>query len=129
VSDLASDVGRRIKSLRLKRGFSQHELATAVGVSHSALGQIERGENKGLTYQLLDRIAHAIGAEPADLFNFPWHMEDRIPERHVARELIRLTPSEDLHDVIKALSRFVTLDKAMDLVDQQLLRRAAGVDE
>lgn len=108
--------------------MSQTELAQAVGVTHSAIGQIERGLNKGLTYELFDNIAHVLGVEPADLFTFPWDVKDRTPWRHVARELIRLTRSEDINTVIKTLMGFVRADKAIEFVGQELLRRAVGHD-
>jgi transcriptional regulator with XRE-family HTH domain len=54
--------GLGIRALRMRRGWSQAELATAAGLSQSAISRVERGEADHLTVQTLDRVAGAIGA-------------------------------------------------------------------
>lgn len=39
-------LGRRIREERLKRNLTQEQLAEAIEISNSYMGQIERGERK-----------------------------------------------------------------------------------
>jgi transcriptional regulator with XRE-family HTH domain len=47
---VAKEMGRRLKSLRLRRNFSQKEVATATGISVNAVQTAERGGSKLITY-------------------------------------------------------------------------------
>jgi transcriptional regulator with XRE-family HTH domain len=116
MSKLAEDVGARIVKLRQAAGYSQRDLADRVGgVTHNAIGYIERGTNTAVTYDLLDGIARVLDVEPVDLFNSPWS-EQGIPWRHVAREQVRLTPSKDLTKLVNMLERFASVPLA-DLLE------------
>ena len=53
-------VGRRIKELRQKRGWSQEKLAEEAGLHRTYIGQVERGE-KCIGVVNLFRIAEALG--------------------------------------------------------------------
>ena len=62
-------VGRRIRSLRQARGFTQQELGERAELSYKYLGAVERGkENPSLL--VLERIATGLGVELLDIFNF-----------------------------------------------------------
>ncbi len=54
--------GLGIRALRRRRGWTQAELATAAGLSQSAISRVERGVADRLTVRSLDRVAGAIGA-------------------------------------------------------------------
>lgn len=59
--------GERVRSLRLKAGLSQEELADLIGIHRTYIGGVERGErNLGLMNVL--RIADALNIAPAALF-------------------------------------------------------------
>lgn len=55
-----------IKEWRKFRGHTQEELAEIVGVTHSALGQLERGV-VNYTQPMLEALASALYCAPADL--------------------------------------------------------------
>lgn len=62
-------LGQRIRELRLKSGLTQQELAEMIGVeSPSYVSKIECG-NTSPSYELLARIAKAVGVETKDLFD------------------------------------------------------------
>ena len=44
VSDLAHELGRRIRTARIRRKISQHDLAGRTGLSRSFIQALERGE-------------------------------------------------------------------------------------
>lgn len=58
----------RIADLRKKRGWSQQQLADAVGSSNQHIGKLENGKRQ-LTLQWIDRISKALDVPPADLIN------------------------------------------------------------
>lgn len=47
--------------LRTKRGWSQQDLAEAVGIHRNTVGRIERGERKGIKLEVFEKIASALG--------------------------------------------------------------------
>ncbi|TQV85270.1 helix-turn-helix transcriptional regulator [Exilibacterium tricleocarpae] len=60
-------LGRRIKHLRLEKGYKQKRLAEHIGIDRSYIGGVERGErNPGIVN--LVRIAMALEVEVGDLF-------------------------------------------------------------
>jgi transcriptional regulator with XRE-family HTH domain len=56
---LAESIGRNLRSLRVRRGFSLERLAKASGVSRAMLGQIELGKSVP-TISLMWRVAKAL---------------------------------------------------------------------
>jgi transcriptional regulator with XRE-family HTH domain len=64
----AKNFGRRIKELRVLRGWSQEELATEADISKNYIGEIERGENN-VSMHYIARLAHAFDLSLADLFS------------------------------------------------------------
>lgn len=59
--------GERVRALRIKRGFSQEELASVAGIHRTYIGGIERGE-RNLSLRSIVRLADALGVHPRDLF-------------------------------------------------------------
>jgi transcriptional regulator with XRE-family HTH domain len=58
----------RIAELRLRRRWSQPELAERVGAHWVTISKLERGQMQ-LTHDWMDRLAHALGVEPAELIS------------------------------------------------------------
>ena len=69
----AKDVGERIRLVRRERGWTQDELAVAVGVSRSAVAQWETGRSGQLSANL-SRIAGALGTG----VEFLLHGDDKV---------------------------------------------------
>lgn len=61
--------GPRLRYLRLKRGFSQEELADASGLDRTYIGGIERSERNPSLKNIV-RIAEALSVEPQVLFQY-----------------------------------------------------------
>lgn len=51
---------------RVRQGISQELLAERAGVHRTYVGMLERGE-KNVTIYNIERIAHALGVDPASL--------------------------------------------------------------
>jgi transcriptional regulator with XRE-family HTH domain len=59
-ADLALSIGRNLRRLRVKQGYSLERLANVSGVSRAMLGQIELGKSVP-TISLLWKVAKALG--------------------------------------------------------------------
>jgi transcriptional regulator with XRE-family HTH domain len=60
-------LGKRIRQLRLKKGWTQEELAERTNRHWTYIGGIERGE-RNITLQVIADIARALGVEIQALF-------------------------------------------------------------
>jgi transcriptional regulator with XRE-family HTH domain len=67
VHDLASILGKRIRALRGKKGFSQESFADHCGLHRTYMGGIERGEHN-LTIPAALTIANGLGITLSELF-------------------------------------------------------------
>lgn len=63
----AKKFGRRLRDLRLSRGWSQEELATEAGISKNYVGEIERGENN-VSIHYIARLADALKMSLGEMF-------------------------------------------------------------
>lgn len=60
------DIGNRIKSYRINKGFSQKELASLIGVDISFICKVEKNE-KSLTIEKLQLISNVLEINIDDL--------------------------------------------------------------
>jgi transcriptional regulator with XRE-family HTH domain len=65
-SSVGVRVGYRIKHHRKQKKLTQEKLAWEIGITSSYMGQLERG-GRGITVEMLVRIARALNVPPADL--------------------------------------------------------------
>src|SRR5687767_6983223 len=92
-------VGARIRALREGRGLSQRDLASAAGVSHTTLSQIERGEASP-TLAVAGRIASGLGLSLSRLLRLDEgafvsivRRGDRRPRKRGAHRWEEMTPA------------------------------------
>ena len=60
------EVGRRIRALRVRQGFSQTVLGQAIGVTFQQIQKYERGANR-LAHNKLAAIASALGCSVSEI--------------------------------------------------------------
>ena len=66
VANIKAEVGRRLRDLREKKGWSQEQLGFRADLHRNYVGGIERGErNVGL--KTIAKLATALGIRPRDL--------------------------------------------------------------
>lgn len=68
MSDIAIQLGQRIRALRRERGISQEELSFKAGISAAHLGQIERAVKKP-TVETIGKLAAALEVPVTALFS------------------------------------------------------------
>ena len=61
--------GNRVREERLKRGFSQENLASLAKVHRTYIGMIERAE-KNITLENIEKVASALNIPIKDLLDF-----------------------------------------------------------
>lgn len=64
-NDYRSTIGKKVNQERLKRGWTQEELAEKIDMNTSFVGQIERGL-KAASFDTLERLSHIFGMEVVD---------------------------------------------------------------
>lgn len=81
-------IGKAIKTLRDKKGFSQSELADRIGLTQTSLSQIETGA-KNPSEKSLEKIAQALDSSVAFIKLASVDIETDVPEdqREVFNEL------------------------------------------
>lgn len=66
---LQQKLGKKIKTLRADKGFTQDKLGEITGLDRSYISDIERGvRNPGL--KNIEKLAKALGVKISDLTNF-----------------------------------------------------------
>jgi transcriptional regulator with XRE-family HTH domain len=68
VQDVLVALGKRIRELRLERGYSQESFADACGVHRTFMGTVERGESN-LSFSNLVKISAALGITLSQLLS------------------------------------------------------------
>jgi transcriptional regulator with XRE-family HTH domain len=72
-------IGKKIKELRLKKGESLQKVADSVGVSKAHIWDMERGESKNPSLELLKNIADHFNVTVAYLADETAMPEDAVP--------------------------------------------------
>jgi ribosome-binding protein aMBF1 (putative translation factor) len=67
MQEVQKRLGKRVASLRRKKGFSQEEFAHECGFHRSYMGAVERGE-KNITIAMIAKIAKALNMTLTELF-------------------------------------------------------------
>ena len=57
---IINEIGRRLKSIRLRKNMTQKEVAVATGLSLNAVQTAEKGTSKMMTYVKILRVLNAL---------------------------------------------------------------------
>jgi transcriptional regulator with XRE-family HTH domain len=68
VQDILGVLGKRIRELRLKRGYSQEAFADLCGVHRTFMGTVERGESN-ISFSNLVKISTALGVTLSEMLS------------------------------------------------------------
>jgi transcriptional regulator with XRE-family HTH domain len=65
------EFGKRLRSLRKEKGYTQIQLAERAGITFSQIGRIERGL-QNTTLSTIGTLAKALEISPKTLLDFPF---------------------------------------------------------
>lgn len=85
---IKSELGQKIRRMRLKRNLTQEELAEKVDINQRTLSGIELGENF-VTAETLDKLVEALGTTFEELFATNHYKETPILVREIT-EIVRI---------------------------------------
>jgi XRE family transcriptional regulator, regulator of sulfur utilization len=95
-------LGRRIRSLRTMKGWTQQELGEYADVNYKFVGAIERGQQNP-SFAVLVKIAAALGVELQELFRFEQDTMDRKDVEDQINAIIQSLPDADLGRMLSVL--------------------------
>lgn len=107
---IKSELGQKIRRMRLKRNLTQEELAEKVDINQRTLSGIELGENF-VTAETLDKLVEALGTTFEELFATNHYREIPILVREISKILQQLSEEgerrklEILYNVSKSLMK------------------------
>lgn len=113
-------LGRNIRKARLKKGWTQKQLAEAIGVKHNSISDWENGKSKPYA-DTLELIMGALDVDANTLLG--WNDPERIKEdaEELADKIINNPKIKEILPLIEKLS-----DKDMELVKQFIERLIEG---
>ncbi len=93
---IKSELGQKIRKMRLKRNLTQEILAEKVDISQRTLSGIETGENF-VTAETLDKLVDALGTTFEELFATNHYKEVPILAREISSIVETLSNDADRH--------------------------------
>ena len=88
-------LGRRIRSLRTAKEWTQEKLGAEADISYKFLGEIERGQQNP-SFNSLVKIAAALKVNLPELFRFEQETLDKDAIEGIIGQIVKTLPDEDL---------------------------------
>ena len=84
-------LGKSIKEIRLKNGYTQEKLAELAGIEIPSLSNIENGKNYP-SHETLEKLSNALNVRPFELFLFEYYGN----KESIIDEMTRKMKDDDL---------------------------------
>ena len=101
---IKKELGKKIKSTRLKRGFTQEKLAEMADISQKALSSIETGENF-VTAETLDKLLAALEITTEEMFAVNKFMDSVELIKKINENISYLSDDSDRLEIIYNLTK------------------------
>lgn len=102
-----SEMGRRIKALRIAKGLTQEQLGDLVGLQKSAIAKYENGKTENMKRSVIQAMAKALGVSPSYLMGFeedaPYYVDPEAAE--LAVEIANRADLRILFDATRDISK------------------------
>jgi transcriptional regulator with XRE-family HTH domain len=95
-------IGRRIRTLRAMKGWTQQELGNKADINYKFLGEIERGKQNP-SFNSLIKIVEALEVELPEFFRFEQEIIDRKAVETRINEIIKAIPDDALRQILLIL--------------------------
>ncbi len=102
-----SEMGRRIRELRLDAGLTQEQLGDMVGLQKSAIAKYENGKTENMKRSVIQKMAEVLGVSPSYLMGFeddaPYYIDPAAAE--LAKEIANRDDLRILFDATRDISK------------------------
>jgi transcriptional regulator with XRE-family HTH domain len=88
-------LGRRIRTLRTNKKWTQQNLGDAADINYKFLGEIERGRQNP-SFTILEKIAAALGVDLHELFRFEHEVQNRKDVEARMAKILKIMSEDDL---------------------------------
>ena len=95
-------LGKRIRSLRIARSWTQQDLGEIAGISYKFLGEIERGK-QNFSFSILTKISKALNIELIELFRFSHEIPSRKELENEVRSIVKDLADDELRQILLLL--------------------------
>jgi len=103
-------LGKRIRSLRLSKGWTQQELGEKADISYKFLGEIERGKQNP-SFVMLVKIADAFKIELIELCRFTHEISSRNELEKEITRIIENSSDDELRQYVLLLRALFPFDQ------------------
>jgi len=101
-----SEMGNRIRDLRIAAGLTQEQLGEKVGLQKSAIAKYENGKTENMKRSVIKKMAEVLGVSPAYLMGFeddaPYYIDPEAAE--LAKEIANRNDLRILFDATRDIS-------------------------
>lgn len=102
-----SEMGRRIRELRIAAGLTQEQLGELVGLQKSAVAKYENGKTENMKRNVIQSMAKVLGVSPSYLMGFeddtPYYIDPEAAE--LAKEIANRSDLRILFDATRNISK------------------------
>lgn len=91
-------LGKRIRSLRVARGWTQQNLGEKAGISYKFIGEIERGKQNP-SFSILAKISEALNIDLKELFRFSHEILSRKELENEVKRIIKDMTDDELRHI------------------------------
>ena len=95
-------LGRRIRTLRTAKGFTQQELGHQADVDYKFIGEIERG-NMNPSFKVLVKISRVLDIEFPEILRFEQEISDPNELQQRIKQIVGTLSVEKLQNVLMLL--------------------------
>lgn len=92
-------LGKRIRSLRVARGWTQQDLGEKAGISYKFIGEIERGKQNP-SFSILAKISDALDIELKELFRFSNEIPTRKELEKEVERILKIMTDDELRHIL-----------------------------
>ena len=112
------DIGEKIRISRIKKGMTQEELGSALGVQKSAIAKYESGRVVNIKRTTLKKISDILGIAPSELI-FEAYIEEEQKKNDIQADIIlKMRTDSTFMSVVETLYKLDT-DK-LESINQML---------
>lgn len=104
---IKKELGKKIKKMRIERGYTQDKLAELVDISQKALSSIELGENF-VSAETLDKILSAFKITAEELFATNRYKDSQELLKMINKNIAQIGDNSEKLEIIYNLTKSLT---------------------